>query len=110
MAKKQKPVGVLVEELRDLVTDYVKQETVEPAKYLGKTFLASVGGGVVLGTGISLMLVGVLRFFQAIVFDTTNSASWRSLLPYLCTLGVAALVIGVVAMMMKGLTSGSSTD
>ena len=53
-----------VRELRTLVVEYAKQETVEPLKGLGKYFGFSFGGALLLGLGYMFISIGMLRLLQ----------------------------------------------
>ncbi|HEV2311155.1 MAG TPA: hypothetical protein VGU73_11595 [Acidimicrobiia bacterium] len=55
----------LILELRDLVLAYFRQETLDPLKSLGRYVLFGIGGALLLGTGVMLLAVGVLRLLQA---------------------------------------------
>lgn len=99
---RHRPVAELAEELRDLVTDYVKQETIEPAKRLGKNFGFSIAAGVLLGGGFVLLLVGVLRLAQTELFDNPPAGDWTSVFPYVITLVVAIAVVLIAVSMMRG--------
>ena len=104
--KQDKPVGVLFEELRDLVTEYVRQETIEPAKLLGRGLVFSLAGGFVLSGGFLLLLLGLLRLFQTEVWVFPEPNTGWSWLPYVMT-GVVGIVI--VGLAVK-LTRGGSND
>jgi hypothetical protein len=54
----------LVIELRDLIVAYVRQETVTPLKSLGRYTLFGLAGALLLGLGVVLLGVGVLRLLQ----------------------------------------------
>ena len=63
-SRESKSVPALVGELWELALAYLKQETVEPAKGLGRFVVAGVTGSVVLGLGLVLLLIGGLRALQ----------------------------------------------
>ncbi|MFN8105698.1 MAG: phage holin family protein [Acidimicrobiia bacterium] len=101
-------VGELVDELRTMVTDYVRQETIEPAKHLGATFGYSLAAGILLGFGFVLTLFGLLRYLQSKVWIFPQGAwTW---LPYLITALAGLIVIGVSLKLAKGRSNGSSAD
>lgn len=101
-----KQVGELVDELRTMVTDYVRQETVEPAKRLGAAFGFSLASGILLGSGFALVLFGLLRYLQAKVWIFPQGAwTW---LPYLITAATGMIIVGVSLKLAKGRTSGTS--
>jgi hypothetical protein len=84
------PLPQLVLELRDLVIEYVKQETLVPLKQLGRYIGFGIGGAVLLGIGVALLGVGGLRALQTETGDTfTGDWSWA---PYLIVF--AALLFG----------------
>lgn len=78
-----------------LTIDYVKQETIDPLKGLGKFLAWGVAGSVFVAVGVLLLLVGVLRLLQ----DETGSAlrgDW-SWVPYFSVSALGLGVIGVAA-------------
>lgn len=84
-------VGALV----DLVKTYVKQETVGPLKGAGRWLAFGTAASLVLGLGIFLVVLGVLRLLQTELPDTFDG-SW-SWVPYLlalvvCLAGVALAI------------------
>jgi predicted cobalt transporter CbtA len=87
-----KSMPTLAGELYDLVRAYAKQETLEPIKGLGRYAAFGVVGSVLIGIGVILLAVGVLRVLQTETGDTFDGAwSWA---PYLLTLVFCALVAG----------------
>jgi len=94
-------------DLKTMVTNYAKQQTVEPLKHLAKWAAFGIGGGVMLIIGAFLSGLGVLRLFQKMAFLTkeengiTVDTAW-TFLPYLMTFGILAVVVGLcVAAMTK---------
>jgi uncharacterized membrane protein YidH (DUF202 family) len=85
-----KPLPSLVEELWQMVVAYAKQETVEPLKGLPRFVAFGVGGALLIGLGVVLLLLGLLRVLQ-VETDTTFTGNW-SWVPYGITLVVALLV------------------
>ncbi len=85
--------GTQVGELKDLVVGYAKQETVDPLRTLGRYLGFGLAGSVVMGTGLALLLLALLRGLQETgEFDGTFS--WA---PYLIT-GFAGLILMVLFM------------
>jgi hypothetical protein len=84
-----------------LVIDYVKQETLEPLKGLGRFLLFGVIGSVFLGIGLVILAVAFLRFLQGETdgaFD--GNLSW---IPYLIvTVVVVAVAAAAVLMIQRG--------
>ena len=75
-----------------LTIDYVKQETLGPLKGLGRFLGYGVTGAFLIGIGVLLALLGVLRVLQ----DETGSAlngDW-SWVPYVGVSGLGLMVIG----------------
>jgi hypothetical protein len=77
-------------ELRDLVIAYVKQETVEPIKGLGRYIAFGIIGALLIGTGIVFVEIGVLRLLQGTGADPHFTGNW-SWAPY------AIVVVGSLA-------------
>ncbi len=78
-----------------LVLDYVKQETLDPLKGLGRFLLFGVAGSVCLSLGLVVLAIALLRVLQGETGTTfAGNLSW---VPYLiCTfavVGVAALAV-----------------
>ncbi len=53
-----------VEDLKDLVVAYAKQETIEPLKGMGRYVAFGVGGALIIGLGIVFLAIGTLRLLQ----------------------------------------------
>ena len=91
-------------ELKFMVTDYAKQQTVEPLKNLGKWAAFGVAGGVMLTIGAFLTGLGFLRLFQKFSFlsedcqiggaAATCDTTW-TFLPYLMVFGLLIAAAGV---------------
>lgn len=77
-------------ELRDLVVAYFKQETVAPLRRLGRYLAWGVVGSFLMGTGVLLLALGLLRLLQNKT-GSTFSGDW-SWAPYLIVF--AALLAG----------------
>jgi len=91
-SKDDKSMPTLAGELYDLVRAYAKQETLEPIKGLGRRAAFGVVGSVLIGTGVILLAVAILRALQTETSDTFDGSwSWA---PYLLTLVFCALVAG----------------
>lgn len=60
-----KSVGTLVNELAGLVVAYIKQETVEPIKSLGRFVAFGVAGAILIAIGGGLLTLGTVRVIQA---------------------------------------------
>ena len=86
-------------ELRTLVGDYARQETVDPLKRLGTWTAFGVAGAVFVTLGVFLLSMGLLRLLQTQTNDTFDGNwSWA---PYLITLVPLLIVIGLAAWGVK---------
>jgi Putative Actinobacterial Holin-X, holin superfamily III len=82
-----------------LVIDYVKQETLDPLRGLGRYVLFGVAGAVFLAIGLVVLTIALLRLLQGETGTTfAGNLSW---VPYvICTIvvvGVAALAVWSVS-------------
>ena len=82
-----------------LVIDYVKQETLDPLRGLGRFIAFGVAGSVALAIGLVILAVGFLRVLQGETGSTfTGNWSWA---PYLIS-AVAVVAVAVVAVAAIG--------
>jgi hypothetical protein len=87
------------EEIKDVALRYVREETVDPVKALGRYTAFGCAGSFLVGLGGLLVAVGLLRLLQDLFHGTT---SW---IPYLLvTLGG----IAVVGLTLLKISSGPS--
>jgi hypothetical protein len=88
-------------ETLQLVIDYVKQETLDPLKGLGRFMAFGVAGSVALAVGLVILAVAFLRLLQGETGSTfTGNWSWA---PYLiCTV----VVLAVAALAIRAVTRG----
>lgn len=92
--------GTQVGELKDLVVGYAKQETVDPLRTLGRYLGFGLAGSVFIGTGLTLLLLALLRGLQG--FDSfQHTFTWA---PYFIT-GLAGLLL-VVLFMWRLISTG----
>ncbi len=79
-----------LEEIKDLAVKYIKEETVQPVKDLGRFVAWGTAGSLLVGFGCTLVLFGSLRFLQEQfkVLDGT-----LSFIPYLIVAALAAVII-----------------
>lgn len=89
----EKSVPTVLAELKDLTVTYAKQETVEPIKGLGRYVGFGIGGSVLLGFGLCLLGLAVLRGLQQETGDAFRGN--LSFVPYL----VATVVLGALAVL-----------
>jgi hypothetical protein len=86
-----------------LVKDYARQETLGPLKGWGRYILFGVAGAMVLGLGIAVSMLGLLRMLQTETdwFDGPST----SILAYLITFGACIIVVGLAAWQIKRRTT-----
>jgi hypothetical protein len=100
-----KSLPTLATELWELVRDYVKQQLVEPLKGAGRFVGFGLAGGMLLGIGLVLLAVGLLRVLQTEAGETFDGNwSWA---PYLIVLIASSAILGLLASRMgkrKGTT------
>ena len=91
-----------IQEIKTLVVRYIKEETIQPIKEMGRFIAFGVLGSLFVGFGTTLLLIGALRFLQEQFKVLDGSLSW---LPYLI---VAVLAVGVIALTLWRITSGAA--
>ncbi|HXW38529.1 MAG TPA: hypothetical protein VEJ44_02450 [Acidimicrobiales bacterium] len=77
-----------------LLVAYVKQETLDPLKSLGRFVLFGVTGSIAIAVGVGLLLLAGLRALQTETATFRGNLSW---VPYLIVAGAALTVIGLSA-------------
>lgn len=80
-----------VDELKAMVTDYAKQQTLDPLKRLGDWLKFGFAGALMLMIGGFLLGLGVLRLFQTMDWTDGN---W-SFVPYLIVFFVLIVSAGL---------------
>jgi cytochrome b subunit of formate dehydrogenase len=90
-----KSVPTLAVEFKDMVVAYAKQETVDPLKNLGRFIGFGVAGSFLVGTGVVLFVLSLLRLLQTET-GRTFRGDW-SFVPYLITAAACAIVIALAA-------------
>jgi hypothetical protein len=91
-----------IPELIEFVRSYVKQETVEPLRGVGRWIAFGAAGALCLGLGLVIVLLGVLRLVEE-EWPRTASGSW-SWVAYLITLLVAIALLVVTLLRIKKTT------
>jgi fructose-specific phosphotransferase system IIC component len=81
-----------LEDIKDLAIKYIKEETIQPLKDLGRFVAYGAVGSLFVGFGFTLLLLGSLRFLQEQFKVLDGTLSW---LPYLIVAVLAALVVGI---------------
>lgn len=90
-----------------LVVDYVKQETLDPLKGLGRYVLFGVAGSVAVAIGVVILAVALLRLLQGETEGAfAGNLSW---VPYLiCTAVLVGVAAAAVAAVVRGGRSAGS--
>ena len=91
--------GETFDDLVDLFRRYLRQETVEPLRSLGRYILFGAAGSVLVGVGLVLLAVGALRGLQ-VWGELDGRWSW---VPYL----VAALPLALAGVRAASLIGKS---
>jgi hypothetical protein len=82
-----------VTELVDMVKAYAVQETVGPLRNAGRWIGLGAVGALLLGLGLALLLLGLLRLLQTETGDVFDGAwSW---VPYTIVLVISLIVIAI---------------
>jgi hypothetical protein len=86
-----------VDEVVDLTKRYVREETIEPLKRLGRYVAFGAIGSVFVAFGSLFALIGLLRLLQTEFTAFTGDLSW---LPYVIVMGLALIEIAVAGMVI----------
>ena len=73
-----------------MLRDYVKQETLDPLRGVGRWLAWGIVGAVALLFGAVIGLIGLLRLLQAEVFYQPNGFTWA---PYMIIVVVAVVMV-----------------
>ena len=93
-------------ELKTMLVDYAKQETLTPLKGIGRYLGWGIAGSVLMTTGVLLLALAGLRSLQTETGTRfTGNLTW---IPYLIVLGGLALVIAVAVWAIQGRKKQSS--
>jgi hypothetical protein len=91
--KRPPPIPSAVAELWELIVAYLRQETTEPLKKLGRVVAFGIAGSLAIGVGVVFLAIGGLRLLQQ---ETDAFHGNWSFVPYLIMilllLGMAAVV------------------
>jgi hypothetical protein len=96
-------------ETLQLVIDYVKQETLDPLKGLGRYVLFGVAGAVFLSFGLLVLTISLLRLLQGETGTTfSGNLSW---VPYvICAIVVVAVGLLAVWSVNRGQARSARRD
>ena len=101
MPSEQKSIPQVLSELWEMLVSYAKQETVQPLKGLFRFVGVGIGAMLLLGTGVVLMSVSVLRLLQTkepFGWELTGSLNF---IPYVVSLAVLGVLIGLAVFAIK---------
>ena len=92
-----------VEEARDLVIAYFRQETIDPIKQLGRYLGFGVGGAVLLGLGVFFCAMAGLRALQTETGSTFTGS--LSFIPYFIVI-VGLLLLAAITWLLRDKKAG----
>ena len=92
----------LTTELIDMSRDYLRQETIEPAKKLGKHAGLGIGGAIVLAIGAICLVWGFYYGLTQLFERTVSDSRWFVVLSRFITAFAAAGVAGIIGWRMQG--------
>ena len=84
----------------ELAVAYIRQETVEPVRGLGRFMVFGIAGSLAIALGSVFLLVAVLRLLQTETGAFHGNLSW---IPYLIVIVLAA---GIIALSAWRITAG----
>lgn len=94
----------VVEELKDLLVGYARQEILTPLTRLGRTLKLGILGALSIGVGLVFLVIAGLRLLQTEasgVFDDNMSA-----LPYVVVLAGVVVVLAAAVVIRTRLSKG----
>jgi hypothetical protein len=102
-AKRPAPIPSAVAELWELIVAYLKQETTEPLKSLGRVIAFGIAGSLAIGVGVVFLAIGGLRLLQ----DETDAfhGNW-SFVPYII---IIVLLVGMAGLVFRMGTRAKET-
>ena len=93
-------LATTLQDLKTLVVGYVRQETLDPIKDLGRFLGLGLAGVVIGGVGGLFLILGGIRALQAETGSTFTGN--LSFLPYLFALILCAIVAGLALRAVAG--------
>jgi hypothetical protein len=81
-----------LDEIKALALKYIKEETIQPIKQMGRFVAWGAAGSLLVGFGYFFLLFGALRFLQEQFKVLDGTLSW---IPYLIVVVLAAIVIAL---------------
>jgi len=91
----------LTTELIDMSREYLRQETIEPAKRLGKHAGLGLGGAALLGIGLICLTWGLYYGLTQLFAATVSDNSWWVVLSRFITALITAGVAGIIVWRMQ---------
>ena len=91
----------MVSELVDMSKEYLRQETIEPAKKLGKFAGMGIGAGLIWAVAALFFMLGVYALFKAVLPGTAGELDWWLVLARGLTVLVGAAGAGLLAWRMS---------
>jgi hypothetical protein len=91
----------LTTELIDMSREYLRQETIEPAKRLGKHAGLGIGGAVVVAIGVVCLAWGLYYGLTQLFSATVSDNQWWVVLSRFITALVTAGVAGIIVWRMQ---------
>jgi hypothetical protein len=89
-----KPVGDLVNEFAGLVVGYVKQETIDPIRALGRYLGYGIAGSILLSIGGIMLSLTTVRLIQAETgVHLTGSLTWVPYVGGILVAGTGAVLL-----------------
>ena len=88
-------------ELKDLVVAYAKQETLDPIKSIGSYIGWALAGALCFGLSIAFFTVALLRMIQTEFPELLNGHGDSSFVPYLIVIVVLAVGAGLVVLKLR---------
>ena len=87
----------MVSQLVDISKQYVRQETIEPAKRLGKAAGMGILASILFAAGGLLLSMAMLRTILGVIGDGPIASA----MGYLIAMAVLVIVIGILGWRMK---------
>jgi Putative Actinobacterial Holin-X, holin superfamily III len=81
-----------LDEIKQLALRYIKEETIQPLKDLGRFVAWGALGSLLVGFGYLFLLFGALRFLQEQFTVLDGTLSW---IPYLIVVVLAAIIVAL---------------
>jgi H+/Cl- antiporter ClcA len=91
----EKSASQQVQELKDLVVGYAKQETLDPLKGLARWVGFGLAGALAIGTGVVFCAIGLLRFLQTSGWEWVDGHGNSRWAPYAIVIVFLGLVAGL---------------